>query len=137
MAKVIYPITWLAGQEGEAADVINEIAVEMMEHRADLLRNAPGVPKNDGQVYLMKARLFEEYATILKVICFQLEPERWNPETSGELLERAEVHNIFLPDWMKPGKTTDDKDTKETFEYAINRFENEGGRIATENWNIR
>ena len=43
MAKVIYPITWLAGREGEVADVIHDIAIEMMEHRADLIRYAAGI----------------------------------------------------------------------------------------------
>ena len=110
MAKVIYPITWLAGREGEAADVIHDIAVEMMEHRADLLRYATRIPEGECQVYRKQARLFEEYATVLDAIYFQLEPERWDPETSGEMLDLAQVHNIALPDWMlpdrmKPGKT--------------------------------
>jgi hypothetical protein len=30
-----------------------------------------------------------------------------------------------------------EQDVKEAAEYAINRFENEGGQIATESWNNR
>jgi hypothetical protein len=109
MAKLIYPITWLAGREGEAADVIHDIAVEMMEHRADLLRNAVGNLEGECQVYLKQANLLEVYATVLDAIYFQMAPEHWVPETSGDMLEFAQVHNIALPNWMvpdrmKPGK---------------------------------
>jgi hypothetical protein len=135
MVKVIYPITWLAGCEGEAADVIHDIAVEMMEHRADLLRYATRIPEGECQVYLKQASLLEEYATVLDAIYFQLEPERWDPETPGEVLELSQVHNIALPDWMlpdrmKPGKTQSDE--KETTEDAVDLFKNEGGRMSPE-----
>jgi stalled ribosome alternative rescue factor ArfA len=134
MVKVVYPITWLAGREGEAADVIHDIAVEMMEHRANLFRHSEKKSKGEGQNYRRQANLFEEYATVLDAIYFQLEPERWDPETSGEVLELAQLHHIALPDWMlpdrmKPGKTRNDEYIKETTEDAVGRFENEGGRI--------
>jgi len=137
MAKVIYPITWMAGREGEVADVIHDIAEEMIEHRADLLRYAAGISEGECQTYQRQARLLEEYATVLDAIYFQLEPERWNPETSGDMIELAQVHNIALPDWMlpdhmKPGKTQDHEQVKETMEESINRFENEGGRMYSE-----
>ena len=128
MLKVIYPITWLAGREGETADVIHDIAVEMMEHRADLLRNATLIPEGECQIYAKQASLLEEYATVLDAIYFQLEPDRWNPETSEEVLKLAQVHNITLPDWMKPGKTQGIE--KETTEDAVGRFDNEGGRMS-------
>lgn len=102
MAKVIYPITWLAGREGETADVLHDIAVEMMEHRADLLRYATKMPKSESRGYRKQARLFEEYATVLDAIYFQLEPERWDPGTSGDMLGLAHLHHIALPDWMVP-----------------------------------
>jgi hypothetical protein len=105
MVKVVYPITWLAGREGEAADVIHDIAVEMMEHRTDLLRSVTMIPEDEGQNYRRQANLFEEYATVLDAIYFQLEPERWDPETSGGMLDLAQLHHIALPDWMLPGKT--------------------------------
>lgn len=104
MAKVIYPITWLAGREGEVADVIHDIAVEMMEHRADLLIYATRMPKGESRVYLKQAHLMEEYATVLEAIYFQLEPERWAPETSDEMLDLAQLYNIALPDWMLPDR---------------------------------
>src|SRR5512142_1252487 len=99
MAKVIYPITWLAGREGETADVIHDIAVEMMEHRADLLRRTIWNPEGECQIYRKQSNLFEEYATVLDAIYFQLEPERWHPETSAKMLELAQLHHIALPDW--------------------------------------
>lgn len=133
MAKIIYPITWLVGREGETADVLHDIAVEMMEHRADLLRYATRMPKSEARAYRKQARLFEEYATVLDAIYFQLEPERWHPETSEEMLDLAQMHNIALPDWMlpdrmKPGKTPSNDRMEETIEGELNRFENEGGR---------
>jgi hypothetical protein len=133
MAKVIYPITWLAGREGEAADVIHDIALEMMEHRADLLRNATRMPKVESRVYRKQARLLEEYATVLDAIYFQLTPQRWDPETSEEMLDLAQLHHIALPDWMlpdrmKPGKTSSNVPMEETIENEVNRFEDEGGR---------
>lgn len=132
MGKVIYPITWLAGREGEAADVLHDIAAEMMEHRADLLRHVIHTPEGECQVYRKQARLFEEYATVLDAIYFQLEPERWDPDRPGEMLELALMHHIALPDWMvpdqmKPGKTPANEPMEETIESAVNRFENEGG----------
>lgn len=135
MAKIIYPITWLAGSEGEIADIIHDISVEMMEHRADLIRNAIRLPKVESRVYRKQARLFEEYATVLDAIYFQLEPERWNPESHGEMLDLAKLHNIALPDWMlpgwmKPGNMPADEQPEETIEIAVNCFENEGGRNA-------
>lgn len=133
MGKVIYPITWLAGREGEAADVIHAIAVEMMEHRADLLRYATRIPKGESRVYRKQARLLEEYAAVMDAIYYQMEPERWDPETPGDVLELARVHNIALPDWMlldrvKPDITPAHEQMEETTENAINRFENDGGR---------
>ena len=104
MVKVIHPITCLAGQEGEAADMIHGIAVEMMRHRADLLRCATRNTEDESQVYLNQARLFGEYATALDAIYFQMEPERWDLETSGEMLELAQAHHIALPEWMLSGK---------------------------------
>jgi hypothetical protein len=132
MPKVIYPITWLAGREGEAADVLHDIALEMMEHRADLLRHATKIPKTDSRVYRKQARLFEEYATVLDAIYFQLEPERWDPDMSGEMLDLAHLHQIALPDWMLPDRmklshTPLNEPMEETIEHAVNRFENEGG----------
>ena len=137
MVKVIYPTTWLAGREGEAADVIHDIAEEMMEHRADLLRYATRIPEGDCQVYMKQARLLEEYATVLDAIYFQLEPERWDPSTPGDLLELAQAHQIALPDWMLPdrmklGKTQTNEPVEETTEYFVNRFDNEGGRMPPE-----
>src|SRR5512146_762273 len=133
MAKVIYPITWLAGREGEAADVLHDIAVEMMEHRADLLRNATMIAEGECQVYRKQARLMEEYATVLDAIYYQLEPERWDLETSAELLDLAQLYNIALPNWMlpdrmKPAQTPLNEPMEEAEESAINRFENEGGQ---------
>src|SRR5512142_1352897 len=133
MAKVIYPITWLAGREGETADVLHDIAVEMMEHRADLLRYATRMPKDESRAYRKQALLMEEYATVLDASYYQLEPERWDPEISAGMLELAKLHHIALPDWMvpdrmKPGKTSGCEPVEETIENAINRFENEGGR---------
>lgn len=133
MAKVIYPITWLAGREGEVADVIHDIAEEMNEYRADLLRYARRMPKVASRVYRKQARLMEEYATVLDAIYYQLEPERWHPETSGDILDLAQLYNIALPDWMlpdrmKPGKTPSTERIEETIENELNRFENEGGR---------
>ena len=135
MGKVIYPITWLAGREGEAADVIHAIAVEMMEHRADLLRYAAGISEGECQVYRKQARLMEEYATVLDVIYYQMEPERWGSEMSAEMLALAQLYNIALPDWMlpdrvKPAQTPCNAPMEETEESAVNRFENEGGRTS-------
>jgi len=104
MGKVIYPITWLAGREGEVADVLHDIAVEMMEHRADLIRYAAGISEGECHVYRRQARLMEEYATVLDVIYYQLEPERWGSETSAELLDLAQLYNIALPiGWFQTG----------------------------------
>jgi hypothetical protein len=133
MVKVIYPITWSAGREGEVADVIHDIAEEMLEHRADLLRNAGG-PQDDCQVYLKQARFLEKYANVLDAIYFQLEPERWNPETSAELLTLAQSYQVDLPGWMlpdrmKPRKMQEDEPFQETPDDAQSRFDNEGGRI--------
>jgi hypothetical protein len=134
MDKIIYPITWLAGREGKAPDVIHDIAVEMMEHRADLLRNATRVDKAEARFFRKQSRLLEEYATVLDAIYYQLEPEQWDPDTSGNFIELAHAHNIALPDWMvanrmQQGKTQNDDLTKETIEEAVGRFDNEGGRI--------
>lgn len=133
MTKVIYPITWMAGHEGEAADVIHDIAMEMMEHRADLLRSAIKIPKGESRVYRKQARLLEEYAAVLDAIFYQLEPKQWDPEKSGDFLVLAKAHNIALPDWMsldrmKLVKTPANDQMEETTENAENRFENEGGR---------
>lgn len=141
MAKVIYPITWLAGREGEAADVIHDIAVEMMEHRADLFRHSQKNADGEYQIYRKQARFFEEYATVLDAIYYQLEPDRWHPETSADTLELAQLYNIALPDWMlpdrmKPDKTPADEPMEETTEHAVNRFENEGGRNVRPNENL-
>jgi len=107
MNKVIYPITWLAGREGEVADVIHDIAVEMMEHRTDLLRFATKNSENEDTIYQKEACLFEEYATVLDAIYFQMEPERWDPETSGDMLDLAQLHKIALPNWMLPDRRTE------------------------------
>jgi hypothetical protein len=102
MVKVLYPITWSAGREGETADVLHEIAEEMLEQRIDLLRTAPGANEVDGEVYRRHAQFFEKYATVLDAISFQLTPERWNPATAGDMLARALVYQIDLPAWMLP-----------------------------------
>jgi hypothetical protein len=102
MVKVMYPITWSAGREGETADVLHDIAEEMLEHRVDLLRTTPGANEVDGEVYRRHAQFFEKYATVLDAISFQLTPERWNPATGGDLLARALAYHIDLPAWMLP-----------------------------------
>lgn len=132
MVKVIYPITWSAGREGEASDVIHDIAEEMLEHRADLLRNAGG-PEDDSLVFLKQARLLEKYATVLDAIYFQLEPDRWNPETSGEMLLLAQSYQIDLPGWMLPDRMKPRlMQADERADDAQDRFDNEGGRISPE-----
>lgn len=133
MVKIIYPITWLAGREGEVADVIHDIAVEMIEHRADLLRNASRMPKGESRVYRKQARLLDEYAAVLDAIYYQMEPGRWDPQTSGDMLDLAQLHNIALPDWMlpdqmKPGTSAVNEPMEEPIENELNRFENEGGQ---------
>lgn len=103
MAKIINPISRLAGQEGEAADMIHNIAMEMMEHRADLLRSASRNAEGECQIYRKQARLFEVYSIVLDAIYYQLEPERWDPEKSAEMLALVKAHNIALPGWMLRG----------------------------------
>lgn len=137
MTKVIYPTTWMAGREGEVADVIHVIAEEMMEHRADLLRHASDIPEGECQIYQKQAFLLEEYATVLNALYFQLSPEQWDPQAGADLLELVQVHDIVLPDWMlpegmKPGKGQTHELVNDNTEYAINRFDNEGGRMPTE-----
>lgn len=100
MAKIIYPISRLAGREGQAADMIHDVAVEMMGHRVDLLRSASRNSEGECQIYRKQARLFEMYATVLDAIYYQLEPERWDPKKSAEMLELVKAHNIVLPGWM-------------------------------------
>jgi hypothetical protein len=104
MAKVIYPISAQAGREGEVADVIHDIAVEIMEHRADLIRYATRVPKSESRIFRKQARLLEEYAAALDAIYYQMEPMRWNPEVSRELLDLTQLHNITIPEWMFPAR---------------------------------
>jgi hypothetical protein len=104
MVNVIYPIANQNNREGRLADVIHAIALDMMGRRSHLLRSATKAPKSESRGYRKQSRLLEEYTAILEVIYYQLEPGRWDPETSSELLEMAQVHHIALPDWMKPGK---------------------------------
>jgi hypothetical protein len=51
MVKVMYPTTWLAGREGELADVLHDIAVEMLEHRTELLQSAAGNSEGESCVF--------------------------------------------------------------------------------------
>lgn len=131
--NVINPINSQPMGEGKAADMIHAIALDMMRRRSHLLQYATKVPKGESRSYRKQSRLLEEYTAILEVIYYQLEPERWDPEMSTEILKLAQVHDIALPDWMipdwmKPGKTQDNEPMEETIESALNRFENEGGR---------
>jgi hypothetical protein len=130
MVKVIYPITWLAGREGEAADVLHDIAAEMMQHRAELIQHVAEIPEGEAQIYLKQACFLEEYATVLNAIYYQLEPEKWNPEISGEVIELARIHNIALPGWMKAGDPQADEPGNATTQEAENRFTDDGGRIS-------
>lgn len=134
MVNVINPITRQMIPEDQVAELIHAVAQDMMERRAHLLQNAINVPRAESRVYRKQSRLLEEYAATLDAIYYQLEPTKWDPETSGDILRYAQTHHIPLPDWMsadrmKPGKTENDERIKETTGEALDRFENEGGRV--------
>lgn len=123
--KVINPIQSQAVREGKVANVIHAIALDMMGRRAHLLQSSRKVSQDESRLYRKQSRLLEEYATALDAIYYQLEPTKWDPETSGDLLELAQAHHITLPDWMFADRM---EPVEETIESALNRFENEGGR---------
>lgn len=134
MMNVINPIQSEAMREGTVADVIHAIAQDMMERRSHLLNNSVKVPKGEARVYRKQSRLLEEYATALEAIYYQLEPAKWNPESLEDLFRFAQAHQITLPVWMfadpmKAGKTGNAESKNETTGEALDRFENEGGRI--------
>lgn len=134
MVKVINPIQSESIREGTVADVIHAIALDMMGRRSRLLQNISKVPKGESRVYRKQSRLLEEDATALEAIYYQLEPAKWNPESLEDLLRFAQAHQITLPVWMfadpmKAEKTGNEESKKETTGEALDRFENEGGRI--------
>ena len=128
MVNVINPIPNQSIREGKVADVIHAIAQDMMGRRSQLLQTATKVPKGESRSCRKQSRLLEEYSAMLEEIYYQLEPERWDPGSSTEMLKLAQAHHIALPDWMKPGKPQDHQPMEDNTEDALNRFENEGGR---------
>jgi hypothetical protein len=52
------------------------------------------------------------------------------------VLELAQVYQIALPEWIKPGKAEINEPLKETIEKGVERFKNEGGRMV-HNLNIQ
>lgn len=104
---ITHPTGWLAGREAPAADVIEQLAIEMLGHRASLEEAAQHAedPQRQEQSLTM-AQMIDRYATALYAIALQLEPERWNPEAMAGLLESARQHHIALPDWMTGSEQT-------------------------------
>src|SRR5512133_3011223 len=99
MLNVIHPIHNQAANDGKVSDVIHAIALDMMGLRDQLLQNARKFTKDESRVYRKQSRLLEEYATALEAVYYQLEPAKWDPETSADLLRSAQTHHITLPDW--------------------------------------
>lgn len=99
--KIIYPFGWLAGKPGQPEDVIQALAIEMLGHRADLREKAARAKDPaDREEYTRRADDIERYAVMVYAVYYQMQPERWNAEACGGLLEVAAEHGITLPHWM-------------------------------------
>lgn len=107
--KIITPLGWEAGQPLEAADVVKNIAIEMLAHRSDLQEITIRRAKDDQEraAITERAELLEKYAVALYAAAVQMNPAGYQVESMAGLLELAAKHNITLPDWMKTGGQPD------------------------------
>ncbi len=98
---VIMPLGWEAGRPVKLYDALVSLAIEMMVQRSDLLVLADRKPSEvDSECDRRRAADLERYATAINAIALQVDPERWDPESMGGLLELARQFGIVLPDWM-------------------------------------
>jgi len=97
--KITYPFSWLAGQQAEPEKVIQDLGIEMMSHRSDLLGQAERHP-DQRDTLVSQANLLEKYAIITTVIAYQMAPDKWDPRSCAGLLDLAQKHIISVPEWM-------------------------------------
>ena len=104
--KPIHPLGWEAGREGEPAEIIKMLAIEMLGQRADLEHAADKAARDTTRQSMLRGQAWEleRYAVALYAVAVQMNPAGYQVDHMRGLIDLAEKHSIALPDWMK-GKT--------------------------------
>lgn len=102
MTKIIHPLGWEYGREGDPVVVIKALSSEMLGHRSDLQESAVrAIDSQERECLIRQAELLEKYAIALYAVGVQMDPTGYKVENMSGLIELAEKHKITLPDWMK------------------------------------